>query len=244
MFKIVLSIFLCAAVFLPAQETLDRYIDQALDSNLALKQADFSYEKSLASLREARGMFLPAVNINARYSRAQGGRTIEFPIGDMLNPIYSTLNLLTGAPLFPTDIPNQEFQFFREREHDTQVRVIQPLFQPKIYHNYKIQKYLREIEGASRRAYARQLVAEVKTAYYNFLTAIQVVELADRTQTLLQENLRVSQLIAYKLVVSVGGIRSVKRGEVDGGAFQAWQHRAVAVVVLRGGVTQVGGDAD
>jgi outer membrane protein TolC len=191
-YKMLCFVFLLTTV-VPAETVLESYVRQALDSNLALKQADFSYEKSVTALKEARGLFLPSVDIEARYSRAQGGRTIDFPIGDMLNPIYQTLNLLTGVPAFPTDLPNQEFQFFREREHDTKVRVVQPVFQPKIYFNYKIQKDVTHIEEASRNAYARQLVADVKTAYYNFLTAIQVVELSQRTEALLQENLRVSQ---------------------------------------------------
>lgn len=193
MLKKIGFIILIASAILPAQDVIDRYIRQALDSNLALQQAEFSYEKSIASLREARGMFLPSASIEARYSRAEGGRIIDFPIGDLLNPIYQTLNLLSGIPAFPTDVPNEQFQFYREREHDTKVRVVQPVFQPKIYYNYKIQKYISNVEEASRDAYARQLVSEVKTAYYNYLTAIQVVELALRTQTVLEENLHVSQ---------------------------------------------------
>jgi outer membrane protein len=186
-------IFILASSILAAQGVLDRYIQQALDSNLALQQADFSYQKSIAALREARGLFLPAVDIQGRYSRADGGRMIEFPVGDLLNPIYQTLNYLAGLPVFPTNLPNQSFRFLREREHDTHVRVVQPVLQPKIYHNYKIHQYAAKMEGAARSAFARQLVAETKVAYYNFLTAIQVVELANRTQTLLEENLRVSE---------------------------------------------------
>lgn len=192
-YKILLAV-LALSLTLFAQETvLDDYIDQALNSNPALKQSEFNYKKSIAALKEARGLFLPNVSIEARYSRADGGRLIEFPIGDLLNPIYQTLNLLTGIPAFPTDLPNESFRFFREREHETKVRVVQPVFQPQILYNHNIRKHLSEVEKASRDAYARQLVAEVKTAYYNYLTAIQVVDLAEQTEKVLQENLRVSQ---------------------------------------------------
>ena len=193
LWKIVVMLLLSASAMQAQNETLDTCVRQALDSNLALKQANFSYQKSIAALHEARGMFLPSMSLEARYSRAQGGRIIDLPIGDLLNPVYGTLNLLTHMPLFPTDLPNQQFQFLREREQDTKVRVVQPVFQPQIYYNYKIKKYASEIENASRNAYARQLVADVKTAYYNFLTASQVVELTQRTMLLLQENLRVSR---------------------------------------------------
>ena len=191
--KIVVLTVLSASALQAQNETLDGFVRHALDSNLALKQADFSYQKSMAALNEARGMFLPSVSLEARYSRAQGGRIIDLPIGDLMNPVYNTLNLLTHIPLFPTDVPNQQFQFFREREHDTKVRIVQPVFQPQIYFNYKIKKYASEIENASRNAYARQLVADVKTAYYNYLAALQVVRLSESTLQVLQENLRVSE---------------------------------------------------
>ncbi len=199
-------ILLTSQSSLHSGEVLDRYVLQALDSNLALKQADFNYEKSITALKEAGGLFLPSATIEARYSRAEGGRVIEFPIGDMLNPIYQTLNFLTGFPAFPTNLPNEEFQFFREREHDTKIRVVQPVFQPKIYYNYKIQKQLSDIENASRNAYARHLVADVKTAYYNYLTAIQVVELANRTHILLQENLRISESLFHNDKVTIDAV--------------------------------------
>lgn len=193
MIKYILGLVLFAACWLPAQDVLTRYVQQALDNNLALQQEDFSYRQSVAALKQARGMFLPSVDLEARYSRAEGGRVIEFPIGDLLNPIYQTLNVLTGIPAFPTNLPNESFNFFREREHDTKIRVVQPVFQPKIYHNYNIKKHLTTLQAASRSAYARQLVADVKTAYYNYLTALQVVELSTRTEELLQENLRISE---------------------------------------------------
>src|SRR3712207_6230496 len=81
---------------------LDRYVEEGLKSNLALQGQNLSLEKSLRALEEAKGMFLPTLDLNARYSRAAGGRMIEFPAGDLLNPVYSTLNQMTGSDQFPT----------------------------------------------------------------------------------------------------------------------------------------------
>ncbi len=53
--RLMILIF-AASTILSAQDALDRYIQQTLDSNLALQQADFSYQKSIAVLREARGL--------------------------------------------------------------------------------------------------------------------------------------------------------------------------------------------
>ncbi|NIM13724.1 MAG: TolC family protein [Candidatus Aminicenantes bacterium] len=178
-------------------QKLDKYIEMGLSNNLALKQQRFSLDKSLQALREARGMFLPLISIEARYSRAGGGRVIDIPIGDMVNPIYQTLNqLLTlhGIPgNFPTNIPNEQVPFLRETEHDTKLRVIQPLFQPAIYYNLKIKKDLTGIEKAKLNVFKRQLVADIKNAYYTYLKTVKVMQLLDNTKELLEENVRLSK---------------------------------------------------
>ena len=80
---------------------LENYIREGLESNRGLKQKQLDYASNLAALKEARGLFLPDISLNARYTVAEGGRMIEFPVGDLLNPVYSTLNMLTGSSQFP-----------------------------------------------------------------------------------------------------------------------------------------------
>jgi len=195
MFKYFSIIILGSIVYLQAGEKsiLDQYIELALESNLALQQQEFSFEKSVAALQEAQGLFLPAISLNARYSRAGGGRQIEIPVGQFVNPVYQTLNYLLQQNVFPADIGVQTFPFLREEEHETKIRAVQPLFKPEIVYNYQIKNRLREIEEAGKEVYARQLVAEVKTAYFNYLKAREIIEFLDRTRELLQENLRVNE---------------------------------------------------
>ena len=172
---------------------LDEYINMALQSNLALQQQEFSFEKSSAALDEARGLFLPTVSLNARYSRAGGGRQIEIPVGQFVNPVYQTLNYLLQQNVFPADVGVQTFPFLREEEQETKIRAVQPLFKPEIVYNYQIKDRLREIEESGKKVYARQLVAEVKTAYFNYLKSLEIIRFLDRTRELLQENLRVNE---------------------------------------------------
>ena len=115
---------------------LEKYIQHGLANNLALKQENFSIQKSLASLEEAKGLFMPQVSFIANYTTARGGRSIAFPVGDLLNPVYSTLNQLTGTSNFPT-IANVNEQFLPNNFHETKIRIIQPLFNSDIYYNYK-----------------------------------------------------------------------------------------------------------
>jgi outer membrane protein len=176
---------------------IDGYVEQGIKSNLALRQKTFSYERSVAALKEARGLFLPSVSIEARYTRAGGGRIIDFPVGDLMNPVYSTLNSILqtfGQPAqFPTNIPNERIPFLREKEQETKIRVVQPVFNPAILYNYKIRSALRDIESLSRDAYARQLAADIQTAYFNYLKTEQVVTLLEQSHDLVLEQVRVTE---------------------------------------------------
>jgi len=180
----------------PAQPpALEQYLAEGLENNLALQQKEFAYQKSTVALKEARGLFLPAASIEARYSWARGGRTIVFPVGDLMNPVYQTLNeFLTavGEPArFPESIDNQEFTFLREREHDTKVRVVQPVFQPKILLNYQIKQALSQMKQAEKEAYKRQLVEEITSGYYQYLIAQEVERIYAEAEDLLDANLKV-----------------------------------------------------
>ena len=193
MFKRIFLFIFFFSVLAYGEDALNNYVRIGLANNLALQQKEFSLKRSMAALTEARGMFLPSVSIEARYTRAGGGRIIDFPVGDLMNPVYESLNYLLKAPLFPTNLPNERIPFLREEEHDTKIRLIQPLFQPGIVYNYKIHSDLKKTESLSRDLYARHLVADIKTAYYQYLQAVQIVSLLDETHELLEENVRVSQ---------------------------------------------------
>src|SRR5688572_30592382 len=99
----ILPLIICilSGQILDAQETTDKYIDQAFNNNLVLKEKNISLEKSLLALREAKSMFLPVTHFDGQYLLADGGRTIDIPVGTLMNPVYSTLNQLTGSEKFP-----------------------------------------------------------------------------------------------------------------------------------------------
>lgn len=191
-------LFLIPALLVAEDQThLGSYIAEGLKNNLALRQQEFSLEKSLQALKEARGMFFPAVSFQARYSRAGGGRMIEFPVGDMLNPIYGSLNDLYQFhgidTTFPTNISNLTFPFLREQEQDTKIRIVQPLFQRSLYQNIKLKSSLNLAQRAQLDTFKRQLISEIQTAYYNYAKTLSLDRLLEQTRQLLEENLRVSQ---------------------------------------------------
>ncbi|MCP4310492.1 MAG: TolC family protein [Bacteroidetes bacterium] len=184
---------------------LRAYIAEGLQSNQALKQKQLNYASNLSALKEARGLFFPDLSLNARYTVANGGRMIEFPVGDMLNPVYSTLNGLTGSEMFP-QIENQEFPFLRPKEHETKLTLVQPIFSSDVIHNHGIRKQYTEIARIDVDRYERELIREITKAYYDYQKAYNLVWLADTTLSLVNENLRVSQRLYENDKVTIDAV--------------------------------------
>ena len=107
------------------QGVLQSYIDQGLGNNLVMKEKNISLQQSLLALKEARSWFYPSADFLGDYTWAEGGRSITFPIGDLLNPVYSTLNQITGTQKFP-QVANAEFQLMPTNFYDARVRIAYP----------------------------------------------------------------------------------------------------------------------
>lgn len=175
---------------------VDRYVQMGLRNNLALQSQEMDVDRSRLALIEAKRSFMPTVKLQARYSRARGGRTILFPAGDLLNPVYSTLNQLlsaqgAGMP-FPT-LENEVIPFLREREQDTHVRVVQPIIQPALFYNKRIKENQYASDVAAFDSFQRDLVADIKTAYFSYLKTERAVSIYRTAVALVSENLRVNE---------------------------------------------------
>lgn len=174
---------------------VDGYVQEALVSNLALRQRSLDVDRARAALAEARAAWKPQVQLAARYSRADGGRTIEIPIGDLLNPVYRTLNDQLVAqgrpPSFPT-LENESIELLRSREQETRLSLSQVLYAPAIGAQVGARSALIDLEDAGREALARQLVRDVRRAYYDWRRAQEGIGIVRASRDLLQENLRVN----------------------------------------------------
>ena len=88
-----------------AQPALDALVAEGLAANPTLARFEAASEAASASRRAARGAFGPTVGIEARGTLAEGGRTIDLPLGELLNPVYETLDELRvrdgRPPAFP-----------------------------------------------------------------------------------------------------------------------------------------------
>lgn len=192
--RLVILLFLLAPALSRAQGTLDSLLRAGLDSNLGLRQQSIALERSFAALREARGLFLPSLSLLADYTYADGGRKIDIPVGDLMNPVYSTLNQLTQSNAFP-QIANVSEQFLPNDFHDTRLRLALPLINAEIWYNEKIRREAYDGQQAALTVYKRELVKDIRSAYYNFLRADQALSIYTNAEKLLQDNRRLTETL-------------------------------------------------
>jgi outer membrane protein TolC len=177
---------------LPAQSSLNEYVEFALSNNIVLKQKQVSLEKATYALNEAKGLFLPNAALSASYTTGAGGRYLDFPVGDMLNPVYSTLNQLTNSNAFPT-IENIKAQLNPKNYYDAKVRISMPLVNSDIYYNKEIKKELVKISQNELDIYKRELILNVKQAYYSYLMALEVEKIYQQALILVEKNREVNE---------------------------------------------------
>ncbi len=166
-------------------------VREALAANAELDVAGATVAERLAALGAARARYLPALDFSARYSRADGGRVIDFPVGDLLNPVYATLNQLTGQSRFPP-VANQQINFLRSREQDTKLSLTQPLYDARIAAARDAAGAGYDASTANRAALAGRIERDVRQAYYRWLEARARVGILDATLELATENDRVN----------------------------------------------------
>jgi len=172
---------------LPADPIREKYVKEALAGNLALRQRHLSVEEAATVLAQARAQFFPSVNLEARASERYGN-VLDF--GPLVNPAYRQLNDLAGQQLFPTDI-HLALPFKRE----TKVVVTQPLLAPGLVAQYALRRDQATSEQVGWEVLARQVRADVQTAYFQHGRAVRLEALLGETRKLLEEVLRVSTLL-------------------------------------------------
>jgi outer membrane protein TolC len=160
-------------------------IEKSWQNNDQLKARHFQLQQAEAALREAKSMYGPMVSFGAQYTLAAGGREINLPVGDLLNPVYSTLNLLTGTNNFPT-IENSSEQFLPNNFLDARVRIQQPIYYPELAINKQLQSRKIDLKALEIKAYKRLLAKEVMTAYLQWQLAQQSVAIYEEADDLLE----------------------------------------------------------
>ena len=195
----ILNLFLFISTFsISAQsDILNNYVQEGLKNSQTLKQQNFQLQKSIYALSEAKTLFKPNINFNTTLSTAQGGRKIEIPIGDLVNPVYTTLNKLTSSSSFP-QIQNTSEQLVPKDFYDVRVKTTMPLINAELKYNQAIKQDQITMQQAEIQIYKRELVRDIKSAYINYLKATEAIKIYENTVKLLREAERVNESLIKK----------------------------------------------
>jgi outer membrane protein len=170
---------------------VDELVSDALAANLEMDSAGAMVAQRVAALDQARALYWPSLDLNGRYTRSTGGRTIDFPVGDLLNPVYASLNQISGTSKFPL-VANQQINFQRTREQDTRLTFSQPLYDPRIAAGKMQAQSQYEVASAARLALAGRIERDMREAYYKWLQAREQLQIFVATLELATENRRVN----------------------------------------------------
>lgn len=173
-------------------EILNNYVQEGLKNSQTLKQQNFQLQKAVFALSEAKTLFKPNINFNTTLSAAQGGRKIEIPIGDLVNPVYTTLNKLTSSNSFP-QIQNTSEQLVPRDFYDVRVRTTMPLINAELKYNQAIKQDQITMQQIEIQVYKRELVRDIKLAYINYLKATEAIKVYENALKILRESERVNE---------------------------------------------------
>ena len=180
---------------LPGQvlnDPLNEYIRLALEHNGSIKEQQAWVNEKKAGVAVAKKLWSPEISFGGNYTLAAGGRSIGFPIGDLLNPISSELNRITQTSRFPT-LENQKIQFLPNNFYDLRARLTQPILRPEIKTNQLLKEEQVHQQEIQTRITGRDLIRDVKKAYYQYIQAGKMIDILKQSLVILDESERISR---------------------------------------------------
>ena len=201
--KYILPFLLLATFSAAAQPSpvLEQYLQTGLSNNLMLQQKELDIRKSMEAVRQAKALFMPRIQLNANYTVAAGGRKIDFPIGDLLNPVYSTLNQLTQSNAFPT-VQNEKIQFLPNNFQETKIKFSYPLFNSDLKYNQRIKELLLQSQTAQKEAYAKVVRYEISEAYLQYIQTFEAEKIWTGARSVLLEMRRFNESLVKNNVAT------------------------------------------
>ena len=190
----ILIFLLNVSIVYTQNAVLDQYIAEAIQQNLLLKQKNIPLAKGKLALKEAEKRFKPSADFSFSYTLALGGRTIDLPIGDLLNPVYSTLNKVTQSAQFP-QIENVENQLLPNDFYDGRIRISYPVLNRDLHLQKDVIMQEILLQENEIDIYKKELILAVKLAYYQFVLVIESQKILINSKKLLEKSLETIQIL-------------------------------------------------
>jgi outer membrane protein TolC len=195
----------------------------AWKENLGLGRESLDVDTARARLEAARGALRPRLDFQAQYAVAEGGRTIDIPVGDLLNPVYSSLNQLLGSNQF-APVSNQSIPFLLPKDQQTDLRLLQPLYNPEIARQVEAARATAAGREALRAVFRRELRLDVERSYYRWLQAGRAMQVFASAQELVDEAERVNRSLVANgtamddaLLRATAEVESVRQQSISAG---------------------------
>ncbi|WP_197429334.1 TolC family protein [Winogradskyella endarachnes] len=213
-------------VIAQSDNILENYIKIAIESNVALKRETLNFEQSLEALKEAKRSFYPTVSLNANFQTAAGQNLFGLQIQDQLDGFLRNLDMINNsleqldAPNYP-DLPSyltgndQGLNDALNQNQQTFVRLAIPVYNAAIIENHKIKKELVTLSKLSQEYYKDELVKEVKTTYYHWLQAGEIVKVFENALALASENVRTNRSLLNNSKITKDGLLSAEAREAE-----------------------------
>lgn len=201
---------------------LDHYISTGLQNNLVIQQKQVALQQALMGLEQAKALYKPGIDFLGSFQDGGGGRSISLPIGDLMNPVYATLNQLTASNKFPR-IENTESYFLPQQFTDIKFQAAVPIYNANLGFNKEIRQQQVNLQETEVDLYRRELVNEIKQAYYQYLLSLESIGIYEAALGLAGEALRTNQ----KLLAAGKGLPAyVSRAEAEMEQLKAQQNEA------------------
>jgi outer membrane protein len=201
--KIILIAILCPFVALGqiTSPVLESYIQEGLKNNLALRQETLEIEKAQENVKQAKANFSPKITFAPNYTLAAGGRRLAFPVGDLLNPVYFTLNRLTNSNSFP-QIENVNEQLAPNNFHDTKFTFQYPIYNTDIRYNLLIQRDLLTAQEARKRIVENEVRYNITIAYLQYLQTLEAQKIFEVSRKVLNDFVKLNEKLVSNNVAT------------------------------------------
>ncbi len=180
---------------------LDAYIQTGISNNLSIQQQNIAIQKAQESVRQSNALSQLQLTFDANYTMAVGGRKLDFPIGDLLNPVYASLNQLTQSSAFP-QVKNTEIQFLPNNFHETKVSFAYPLYNTDLKYNRAIQDNILGSKIAQKAAQEHLLRYDITSAYLKYLQTLEAEKIWKNTRTVFLELRRFNESLVKNNVAT------------------------------------------
>ena len=189
--KLLVKILLLFLALIPmkAQELdayLKEYIKIGMKDNLDLQSSKSTLNTYDAREKQAFANFLPKVDVSSRFTKAGGGRTMEFNMGTWFDPLFKAVGV-------ENTLPNEKIPFILPQSQDSKIELIQPLFAPAIYYNYDAQSEMKSGAEYDYKAKELNLSEKIIVDYYNYAKAVRLVEIRNYGLTLASQGHNVAE---------------------------------------------------